>query len=93
MFTLTDTWDCCWMLKHSQLHILHEKRSFYPPHALKIYIVFPICFAARCLPASYEMLECMFSLPAGSYVFLYPLLQALVGCLHYALKLGGVINS
>lgn len=55
MFTLTDVWDCYWMLKHSQLHISSEKRSFYPPHALKIYIVFPIFLQQD---ASQQVMKC-----------------------------------
>lgn len=60
--------DCHCILN---LHILipSGRKVILPTTALKIYIVF-LFHALRCLSASFDMHECMFSLPAGSYGFI-----------------------
>lgn len=62
--------------KQAQLHIPSGKKGHSAHHNIKDLYCFPdflyIYFcAARCLSASHDMLECMFSLPAGSCVLFF----------------------
>lgn len=87
MLNLTDT----------QIVFSWWKRSFHPPHALQVYIVFPYLFRTKMPPAGYKIARpSQISLPAGAHVFtfyiyfLIPITAGISGV--FALKLGCVIN-
>ena len=98
-------WDGSWMLKTGAAsHSKWRKKGHSAHHNIKDLYCFPnflyiykyifvqqdasqqvmIC-SNVCFPSLLDL--------AFFFFFLYPLPQALAGCLHYALKLGGVINS